>query len=137
MTLIEFAARNALRNRFRTLLTVIGVAIAIVAFVLLRTVIYSWNIAAEYSAKDRIATRHKLSFVISLPKRYVDTIREVKGVEKATWMNWFGGKDPKNPDAFFANFAVDHKSFLDVYDEVVVPEDRRPLARGPPGRARR
>ena len=125
MTLIEFAARNALRNRFRTLLTVTGVAITIVAFVLLRTVIYSWNIAAEYSAKDRIATRHKVSFVVSLPKHYVDKIRDVKGVEKATWMNWFGGKDPKNPDAFFANFFVDHKSFLDVYDEVVVPEDQK------------
>jgi putative ABC transport system permease protein len=125
VTLIEFAARNALRNRFRTVLTVTGVAITIVAFVLLRTVIYSWNIAAEYSAKDRIATRHKVSFVVSLPKHYVDKIRDVKGVEQATWMNWFGGKDPKNPDAFFANFTVDHKTFLDVYDEVVVPEDQK------------
>jgi putative ABC transport system permease protein len=122
MTLVELAARNALRNRFRTTLTVIGVAVAIIAFVLLRTVITSWNIAAEYSAKDRIATRHKLSFVISLPKRYVDNIREVPGVKQATWMNWFGGKDPKNPDNFFANFAVDARTFLDVYDEVQLPE---------------
>jgi putative ABC transport system permease protein len=125
MTLVGLAARNALRNRFRTMLTVTGVAVAVIAFVLLRTVITSWNIAAEYSAKDRIATRHKLSFVITLPKRYVDDIREVSGVKEATWMNWFGGKDPQNPDAFFANMTVDPKSFLQVYDEVqLTPEDK-------------
>jgi putative ABC transport system permease protein len=125
MTLFGLAARNALRNRFRTGLTVVGVAVAVIAFVLLRTVITSWNVAAEYSAQDRIATRHKQSFVITLPLRYVDNIREVKGVEEATWMNWFGGKDPKTPDEFFANFAVDAKSFLTVYDEVQLPEDQK------------
>jgi putative ABC transport system permease protein len=125
MTLVGLAARNALRNRFRTLLTVAGVAVAVIAFVLLRTVITSWNVAAEYSAKDRIGTRHKVSFVISLPKRYVDTIREVDGVTKATWMNWTGLKDGKNPDNFFAAFAVDAPTFLEVYDEVVVSPEQR------------
>ncbi|HEY6878200.1 MAG TPA: ABC transporter permease, partial [Polyangiales bacterium] len=124
MTLIGLAARNALRNRFRTSLTVLGVAVAVIAFVLLRTVITAWNVAADYSAQDRIATRHKQSFVITLPLRYVDSIREVKGVKDATWMNWFGGKDPKTPDQFFANFAVDAKSFLTVYDEVKLPKDQ-------------
>jgi putative ABC transport system permease protein len=125
MTLFGLAARNAFRNPFRTSLTVLGVAIAILAFVLLRTVIVSWNAAADYAAKDRIATRHKVSFVVTLPRRYVDTIREVKGVKEVTWMNWFGGKDPRNPDNFFANFIVDPKTFLDVYDEVVVPDAER------------
>jgi len=125
VTLIGFAARNAFRNTGRTALTVLGVAVAIVAFVLLRTVVYSWNIAGEVAAKDRIASRHKISFVIALPKRYVTTIRETKGVTAATWMNWFGGKDPRNPDAFFANFMVDPKSFLEVYDEVQLPEDQK------------
>lgn len=125
MTLVGLAARNALRNRFRTGLTILGIAVAIIAFVLLRTVISAWNVAAEYAAKDRIATRHKLSFVIPLPRHYVEVIRDMKGVKEATWMNWFGGKDPRNPDAFFANFAVDAESFLDVYDEVrISPEER-------------
>jgi putative ABC transport system permease protein len=110
MTLFGLAARNAFRNPFRTSLTVLGVAIAILAFVLLRTVIVSWNAAADFAAKDRIATRHKVSFVVTLPRRYVDTIREVKGVKQVTWMNWFGGKDPRNPDNFFANFIVDPKT---------------------------
>jgi putative ABC transport system permease protein len=125
MTFLGLAARNALRNRFRTSLTVLGVAVAVIAFILLRTVITAWNVAAEYSAQDRIATRHKQSFVITLPLRYVENIRQVKGVKDATWMNWFGGKDPKTPDEFFANFAVDAPSFLTVYDEVKLPEDQK------------
>ena len=125
MTFLGLAARNAFRNRTRTALTVFAVAVAVMAFVLLRTVVYSWNIAGEAAAKDRIATRHKVSFVIALPKRYVQTIGEVPGVSQTTWMNWFGGKDPKNPDNFFANFMADPKTFLEVYDEVELPDDQK------------
>ncbi|MCC7542728.1 MAG: ABC transporter permease [Deltaproteobacteria bacterium] len=121
MNVVSLAARNVLRNRTRTILTVLGVAVAIVAFVLLRTVVTAWNVAVDYAAKDRVATRHKVSFVMTLPKRYIDTIRGVRGVRAATWANWFGARDPRNPDSFFANFAVDHRSYLDVFDEMQVP----------------
>lgn len=126
MTLSGLAARNVLRNKFRTILTVLGVGVALVTFVLLRTVVDSWEAAAQYAAKDRIATRHKVSFVVQLPKHYVDVVRnEIPGVQAATFMNWFGGKDPRNEDDFFATFAVDPQSFLDVYDEIRMrPEDR-------------
>jgi putative ABC transport system permease protein len=125
MTLLGLGARNAFRNPFRTSLTILGVAIAILAFVLLRTVITSWELAAQYAAKDRIGTRHKLSFVVSLPKRYVDTIREVEGVKATSYANWFGGKDARNPDIFFANMMVDAATVLDVYDELELPEDQK------------
>ena len=122
----KLAARNLLRNKFRIILTILGVAIALVAFVLLRTVLSAWEVAAEYAAKDRVGTRHKVSFVMSLPKRYIDRIREVRGVEHATWANWFGAKDPNAPDDFFATLAVDAPSFMQVYDEAVLdPESRQ------------
>ncbi|MBK6691400.1 MAG: FtsX-like permease family protein [Myxococcales bacterium] len=122
MKLFLISARNVLRNRGRTFLTVLGAAVAILAFIMLRTILSAWTVAAEYAAKDRIATRHKVTFVMQLPKRYIDTIRETPGVKKATWMNWFGARDPKRPDDFFANMAVDPKTFLEVYDEVVVAD---------------
>lgn len=126
MTLAGLAARNVLRNKFRTILTVIGVAVALMTFVLLRTVISSWEAAAQYAAKDRIATRHKVSFVVTLPRHYVDTIRnDVRGVKAATFANWFGGKDPRDPDNFFATIAVDPASFLEVYDEIEMPAAQR------------
>jgi putative ABC transport system permease protein len=125
MTLIGLGARNAFRNPFRTSLTILGVAVAILAFVLLRTVITSWELASQYAAKDRIGTRHKLSFVISLPLHYAEKIRQVPGVQATSYANWFGGKDARNPDAFFANMMVDAKTVLDVYDELELPEDQK------------
>ena len=76
MTLLGVAAKNALRNKFRTLLTVLGGAVAVIAFVLLRTVLYAWSKGAEYAAKDRLVTRHKVTFVIPLPKHYIDEVRQ-------------------------------------------------------------
>jgi putative ABC transport system permease protein len=125
MTLIGLGARNAFRNPFRTSLTILGVAIAILAFVLLRTVITSWELASQFAAKDRIGTRHKLSFVVSLPKRYVETISQVKGVKATSYASWFGGKDARNPNLFFANMMVDPATMLDVYDELELPEDQK------------
>ncbi|WP_437935615.1 ABC transporter permease [Sorangium sp. So ce341] len=120
MNLVSVAARNVLRNKFRTLLTVIGAAVAVLAFVLLRTVLTAWNVAADYAAKDRIATRHKISFILPLPKRYMATLREVPGVTEGTFMNWFGGKDPRDASNFFGSMAVESATFFKVYDEMVV-----------------
>jgi putative ABC transport system permease protein len=123
--LILIAARNLWRNKLRTVLTVLGGAVAILTFIALRTVLSSWSAAADFAAKDRIATRHKVSFVISMPKRYIDDIRAVPGVKQATFMNWFGGKNPKDPNMFFASLAVEPDNVLDVMDEMVVPPDQK------------
>ncbi|HEX7927357.1 MAG TPA: FtsX-like permease family protein, partial [bacterium] len=123
MTLTGIAVRNLRRNKLRTSLTVLGVAVAIMAFLLLRTVLVSWNASIEYAAKDRLGTRHKVSFIMELPKRYVDAIRQQPGVQAATWANWFGGKDPRHPEEFFMTLAVDPKSYLDVYNEMEVSNE--------------
>jgi putative ABC transport system permease protein len=125
VTLFEVAAKNALRNKFRTLMTVLGGAVAVLAFVLLRTVLYAWNIGVDFAAKDRIATRHKVSIVIPLPKHYIDDIqKKVPGVAAATYMNWFGAKWPKDPNVFFANMASADNLF-DIYPEISLPKDQK------------
>ncbi len=125
MTLATLAARNLLWNRFRTTLTVVGVAMAVVTFVALRTVISAWTVGAEYASRDRIATRHKVTFVMTLPRRYVDDIRAVPGVTAATWANWFGARNPRRPREFFMTLAVDGPSFLEVYDEISLSPEAR------------
>jgi putative ABC transport system permease protein len=125
MNLASIAVKNTRRNLFRTLLTILGVAVAMLAFLLLRTVLSAWLVGVEYSAKDRIATRHKVTFVMWLPKRYVEDVRQIPGVQSVTWMNWFGAKLPGKEDQFFANMATDPKSFLDVYDEVSLPPEQK------------
>jgi len=121
VTLVGLAWKNLARNRFRAILTIIGVAVAIVTFVLLRTVVYAWTSGADFAAKDRVVTRHKVTFVMALPKRYIDEVRALPHVKMATWANWFGGKDPKHDHEFFGAFAVDDKTYFQVYPEMSVP----------------
>jgi putative ABC transport system permease protein len=88
-------------------------------------VVSAWNTAATHAAKDRVGTRSKISFIVTLPKRYVEQVRQVPGVKAATWANWFGGKDLRHKDHFFANYAVDPASFLEVYDECVLAPEQK------------
>jgi len=125
MNMASLALRNLKRNKTRTILTAVGVAAAILLFVSLRTVIDAWEVAVNYAAQDRIGTRHRVSFVIPMPRRYIDMVRQVPGVEQATFANWFGGKDPRDDDNFFQTLAVDPESFLEVYNELEVPADQR------------
>jgi putative ABC transport system permease protein len=120
----RIAVKNVLRNKFRTIMTVAGITFALIAFLAVRTVVTSWEGAVDYAAKDRLGTRHKVTFVMQLPKKYVDDIRGVPGVKAATWANWFGAKNPNNEKEFFANMAVDVPTFLEVYDEIKLEPDQ-------------
>ena len=84
MTLTGLAVRNLARNKFRVILTALGVAVAIIAFLLLRTVIWAWASGAEWAAKDRVVTRHKVTFVMTLPKRYVEQVKQAPHVKAVT-----------------------------------------------------
>jgi putative ABC transport system permease protein len=120
MNLLTVAAKNVGRNVGRSSLTVLGAAIAVIAFVLLRTVLSAWTVGIDAAAKDRLATRHKVSIILDLPKRYIDDIRNVPGVKGASFANWFGGKDPKDANRIFASMAVESKTFFEVLDEMKV-----------------
>lgn len=125
MRLATIGVRNITRSRFRTVMTVLGVAVAIVAFVLIQTVLSAWTAAADYAAKDRIVSRHKVTFIMTMPYRYLEEVRQIEGVKEAALSSWFGGKDPKHPNEMFGTIAVQPQSFLKVYDELSVPQDQQ------------
>lgn len=107
-------------------MTVLGVAVAIMAFVLLRTVLSAWTVAADNAATDRVVVRHKVSFIMSMPYKYLEEVRAIDGVKSVALSNWFGGKDPSHPNEFFGTLAVQPKDALTVYDEILVaPEERQ------------
>ncbi|MGC4090554.1 MAG: FtsX-like permease family protein [Polyangiaceae bacterium] len=117
MNLSTVAFKNISRNRGRTVLTIAGVTVAILAFVLLRTMLWSWTAATEQSATDRIGVRHKVTFIMPIPKKYFAEIQQIPGVTAAAYANWFGAKDPKHDTEFFASLAVEPDDLLKVYDE--------------------
>jgi putative ABC transport system permease protein len=116
VTLTGLALRNAfLRNKTRAFLTVLGTMVGALVFVFLRTVLSAWYGSSDASAADRLVTRNAVSLTQPLPLSYRERILQVPGVSKVTWSNWFGGiyKDPKN---FFARFAVDPPTALEVFN---------------------
>jgi len=121
--LVNLLLRNTLRHKLRSLLTIVGVGVAVMAFALLQTVVTAWHKGVEASAANRLITRHAVSFVFRLPLAYRDRIAQVPGVNKVTYAVWFSGVyiDRKQ---FFARLAVDSDTFFDVYPEFVIPPDQ-------------
>ena len=116
--------KNAARHKLRTLLTVIGIVVAITAFGLLRTIVDAWYAGAEATSSARLITRNAISLVFSMPLNYAQKIRQVPGVSAVTWSNWFGGVYITERN-FFPQFAIDAATYLDMYPEFVLKPDER------------
>lgn len=123
MELFLLLMRNTLRHRLRSILTVVGVAVAIMAFALLQTVVTAWYAGVEASAANRLITRHAVSFVFPLPLAYRDRIAQVPGVNKVTYAVWFSGVYI-DKNQFFARLAVDSDTFFEVYPEFLIERDQ-------------
>jgi putative ABC transport system permease protein len=123
MELLKLLLRNTLRHKLRSLLTIVGVGVAVMAFGLLQTVVTAWYAGVEASAANRLITRHAVSFVFSLPLAYRDRIAQVPGVTKVTYAAWFSGVYI-DKNQFFARLAVDSDTFFDVYPEFLIPRQQ-------------
>jgi putative ABC transport system permease protein len=123
MYLLNLILRNALRHRLRTLLTVLGLLVAILSFGLLQTVVDAWYTGANSAAPDRLVTRSAVSLVVPLPVHYRDKIRAIDGVRSVASANWFAGvyQEPKN---FFPQFAIDPVTYLAMYPEYRIHPDQ-------------
>jgi putative ABC transport system permease protein len=121
--LLNLVLRNAFRHKLRTLLTLVGLMVAVLSFGLLSTVVDAWYAGAEGASNARLVTRNSISLVFPLPLTYKQKIRQIDGVKAITTANWFGGiyKEPKN---FFPQFAVD-PNYLELYPEYLLSDDER------------
>jgi putative ABC transport system permease protein len=119
MFVLKLVYKNAFRHRLRTLLTLAGLAIAVLAFGLLRTVVDAWYAGAAAASGTRLITRNAISLATFLPLHYESRIRGVEGVRRVVRSNWFGGiyQEPKN---FFPQFAVSD-NYFELYPEFIVP----------------
>ncbi|MBI4429783.1 MAG: FtsX-like permease family protein [Ignavibacteriales bacterium] len=123
MRIFKLMFKNALRHKLRTSLTILGIAIAVMAFGFLRTVVTAWYAGVEASAANRLVTRNAVSFIFPLPLAYRDKIARIPGVETVSYMNWFQGVYI-DKNQFFARFAADVQTALEVYPEFIVPPDQ-------------
>lgn len=124
MFLTQLLLRNAFRHPLRSLLTLLGLVVAISAFGLLRTVNEAWYAGVQASSATRLIARNATSLTFVLPISYAQRIRGVDGVSSVSWANWFGGiyQTERN---FFPQFGVDPASYLKLYPEYLLSEDEK------------
>jgi putative ABC transport system permease protein len=121
MELVKLILKNVTRHRLRAALTILGVAIAMLAFGILRTLVGAWYAGVEASSADRLVTRNKISLIYSLPVAYKNKIAQAPGVSSVAHGAWYGGiyKDKKN---FFAQLAVSGVDYLEMFTEFFVSD---------------
>ena len=126
MKILKIIFRNAFRHKLRSILTILGIATAVMAFGLLRTVVSAWNNGVANSAENRMIVRQRVSFIFPLPLADRPEILKVPGVTQATWANWFQGVygDANDFRNFWPRFAVDPDTWFEVYPEYLVPPDQ-------------
>jgi len=124
MKFLTLILKSARRSKRRTVLTILSVALAVFLFAALRAVLDGFNAATEGSSSTRIVTIRSTSLIFSMPTSHANGIRNTAGVQDLTWANWFGGiyKDPQN---FFAQFAVEPESYLRMYPEIILTPDQK------------
>ena len=116
---------NLMRHKRRTFLTTASVTLALFLFASLRSVLTTLKAGAEVGSESRMIVQSAKAIVFFLPMSYRERLAAVPGVQAVTWADWFGGvyQDPKN---FFASFAADPETYLDMYrSDFTLPDDQR------------
>ncbi|BBO31920.1 ABC transporter permease [Lacipirellula parvula] len=116
--------RNVFRNKVRSTLTAISIAISLFPLMLLYAFLDLQDDMANSTAQyNRVAVLHEGGLAGQLPIAYVDRVRRQSGVKNAIPMSWFGG-NYREERTQFAQFATDPKVFFEVYPEFTCPPDQ-------------
>ncbi len=116
--------RNTIRHPLRSGLTVLGMAVAVLAFCILRTVVAAWYAGVDAASPVRLVTRNAVSLFATLPLSYLPKIQAMPGVTGVGYAYWFEGiyVDKKN---FFPQFAASLPQYLDLAPELLIPPNQR------------
>lgn len=120
--------RNTLRNKRRSVLTVLSIAasLSLLGFLLaLYNMFYLEPSSADQAM--RLITRNRVSLANPLPRSYQARIAAVSNVTETIIFQWFGGtyKDSRDPNNFFGRFAVEPEKLWTIYPEYKTPEDQK------------
>ncbi len=117
--------KNALRNKRRSVLTVLSLAASLFLLTTLRTVIFELTTASVAKAQElRLVTRHASSFTNPLPAAYLDQIKRIPGIKEVMAGNLYMGIY-KDDDSFFGQFTVDPEKQFVMNPELHMPEDQK------------
>ena len=118
-------AKNAMRNRRRSILTICSVGASLCLLGVLMAIYHAFFFTPPTPEQARrLVTRNRISLANAMPVAYRDKIATISGVRGVMVMQWFGGvyKEPKN---MFARFGVEPDRFFNIMPEINVPPDQQ------------
>ena len=126
MTLARFVRKNAFRNKRRSFLTLVSIALSLLLLTFMMTIwraFYMSDGSAE--SAQRLIVRHKVSLAQFMPIAYRERIRAIPGVKQVVNETWFGGQyiDDK-PKNMFAQFGTDPNEIFEVQKDFHLPPDQ-------------
>jgi putative ABC transport system permease protein len=124
MGALAFIWKNITRNRRRTVLTILSIALSLFLLSTLMTVLT--ELGRESPDGDqhlRLVVRRASSLGDPLPESYLDKLKRVPGVRMVHTLSWFGGLyvDERN---FFANFGCDPETLFPMFNENRLPPEQ-------------
>ncbi len=125
---LPFIAKNALRNRRRSILTICSIAASLCLLGVLMAMYHAFYFSSPPASQAlRLVTRNKVSLTVPMPIYYRERIKQVPGVVVVAVSQWFGGvyKDERDQNNFFARFATEPDKLLALRPEFVIPEDQK------------
>jgi putative ABC transport system permease protein len=126
VTLTSFVTKSAFRNKRRSVLTVISIALSLLVLTVMMSIWRGFYLdKGSAESAQRLITRHRVSLTQSLPIAHRQRIRSVPGVVAVAPTQWFGGiyKDPK-PENWFAQFGTDPEEIFKVMTDFKIPPDQ-------------
>src|SRR3954466_3081296 len=127
LKLASLIFRNVLRNRRRSLLTLMSTAVSLAVLGFLVALYQGFFFAEQSSPSEalRLITRHKVSLTNPLPASHLQRIVSIDGVQAVSAWTWFQGKyKDEKPENFFARFAVDPAAIQKVRQDYVAPPEQ-------------
>jgi putative ABC transport system permease protein len=119
-------AKNAMRNRRRSILTICSVGASLCLLGVLMAIYHAFFFTPPTPEQARrLVTRNRISLANSMPIAYRDKIARIAGVRGVMVQQWFGGvyKEPKN---MFARFGIEPERFFTIMPEIKVsPEEQK------------
>jgi len=124
MKFAKLIRRNLFRNKLRTILTMMLLAVIFFFVATLLAILDNFeNFSNAGEGANRLVVQSAISLANLLPYAHEQKIRAIPGVVDTAKLQWIGAyyKEKSN---FFANFAVDVDKFPTVFDDYKVsPQD--------------
>lgn len=125
MTLAQFAARNVLRNKRRSLLTIASLAFSFLLLTLMMTIWRTFYIDPWSSVSaEHIVCRHRVSLAVPLPAYYREKIRTIPGVLDVIPLNLFDADYKGATPDDFSKVGTDPNEYLNAYPEYQIDPEQ-------------